>query len=82
MSDKAPGLPCPECGFHIQVSIEMLLSGKPIWCTACGLKLEVDWEASSNTLKSLEQLQKGLREAERMRTGATPPPDVPGGPSY
>ncbi|MFP5270678.1 hypothetical protein [Coleofasciculus sp.] len=63
-TQSAPGLPCPECNFRIPMYIELLLSGSPIHCPACGLKLTVDREKSSESIAALEKLDLGLKQAQ------------------
>lgn len=66
---RIPGLDCPRCGFRIQVSIPMLLSGNSVICTACGLKLTVDKEKSKGCLSELRKVNDAVRKAEEMKRG-------------
>ena len=62
-----PGLDCPQCGFRIQVSIPMLLSGEPIICPACGLKLSADQEKSQACLNELRKVNDAIQKAEEAK---------------
>lgn len=60
MADSAPdvpGMPCPECGARIVVTMNQVLSGCSIACR-CGLVLHVDEDRSSQTLHDLRELQR------------------------
>jgi hypothetical protein len=54
-----PGLPCPQCGQRLVVSMEALMSLQPVVCV-CGLTLRVDVERSRETLHDLRELQRRL----------------------
>ena len=60
---RQPGLTCPRCAFRIQITIPALLSGHPIHCTQCLLRLNVDVERSREALQALEKLQTALTHA-------------------
>ena len=62
---RKPGLKCPRCQFLIEISIPMLLSGQPIFCNQCYLRLSVDQKKSKDALKSVHQLDLGLKKAEK-----------------
>lgn len=68
--NHAPGLPCPQCGYRIQVTMPMLLSNRAIYCTGCGLELVIDREESAASLELLRKLQEGIEEAEKIRSSA------------
>ena len=52
-----PGLVCPQCSHKIAVTIPMLLSGQPFYCTACFLEIAVNQTESASALASLSKLQ-------------------------
>ncbi len=64
---QVPGLDCPQCGFRIQVSIPMLLSGEPIICPSCGLKLSVDQEKSRTCLYELRKVNDAVQKVEEVK---------------
>jgi hypothetical protein len=58
-SANVPGIPCPDCGTRISVTMEQILSGNKIVCQ-CGLALSVDTERSKETLRDLRELRRQL----------------------
>ena len=55
-SADVPGMPCPNCGERIVVTMGQLLAGREIACK-CGLILRVDEQRSAQTLQDLRELQ-------------------------
>ena len=51
----AGGLPCPECGAHIEVSVQALIAHRPLICPGCGLRLTLEEEGSRAAIAALEQ---------------------------
>lgn len=68
-----PGFPCPECSAHIRISMDMLFADMPIICDGCGLELNLEEGKSRKGLKSIGELEKGLRSAERIKEATMPP---------
>jgi DNA-directed RNA polymerase subunit RPC12/RpoP len=64
---KPPGLDCPTCGFRIIISVPMLLSGQPIVCPSCRLKLSVEREQSKACLTELEKVYDAVQKVEKLR---------------
>ena len=62
----APGIPCPECGETIPVSVDALVAGSGFRCPGCGLALEVDREKSARSLELLQNLEEGQRKAREL----------------
>jgi len=58
-----PGMPCPDCGARIVVTMEQLLSAGEVTCQ-CGLVLRVDMERSAETLRDLRELQRRLERGK------------------
>lgn len=58
----APGFPCPECGFTIKVSIDLLVAGRPAFCNGCGLELQLDKERSMPILEEYQQLKSNIEK--------------------
>jgi len=63
---EVPGMPCPECGARLVVTMEQLLASGRIACT-CGLVLQVDTARSEETLRDLRALRDRLAH---LRSGA------------
>ena len=59
-----PGLICPQCTTKIAITIPMLLSGQPFYCTACFLEISVNQTESAAALNALQTLQGEFRKAE------------------
>ena len=65
----APGLDCPQCDARLTVTIQMLLSGSPVRCYACGLVLRVDREESRECLDRLAELKSAIDRANAAAGG-------------
>jgi transcription elongation factor Elf1 len=59
----AKGFPCPRCAEAIRVDVARLLSGAPVYCGACGLRLEVDTAASGASLEAAREYQRAIASA-------------------
>jgi hypothetical protein len=59
-----PGLNCPQCSTKIAITIPMLLSGQPFYCTACFLEISVNQTESAPALNALQKLQGEFQKAE------------------
>jgi transcription elongation factor Elf1 len=64
---SGPGLSCPECGFHILVTMQMLLNRGVVYCNNCGLKLSIDQESSKEGLDQLRKLNSALEKAKKAK---------------
>jgi len=58
------GMPCPQCTHPILLSIEKLLAATPVFCSECGLKLELNLAQSRQALGVLQRLNTTLKQAE------------------
>ena len=50
---------CPDCDAGIDMSLASLLAGRPVFCSGCGVKLEVDLAASGEVL---ERVREGVEK--------------------
>lgn len=66
-----PGIACPRCAFHIEIPIPVLLSGMPIQCPGCALKLVVNQEKSADSLAALQKLHGDFETASEQLKAAT-----------
>ncbi len=41
-AEKNTSIPCPTCGTQIEISLDLLLSGKPFSCNNCNTSLSID----------------------------------------
>ena len=64
---KPQGLDCPRCNFRITISVPMLLSGEPIACLSCGLKLTVERDQSQACLNELQKVYKAVQRVEKAK---------------
>lgn len=60
---EASGFPCPRCAETIRVDVARLLAGAPVYCGACGLRLEVDATASGASLQAAREYQQAMARA-------------------
>lgn len=63
------GVPCPNCGQTIEVTLEGLLSRGRFICAnpTCRTEIRLDASRSSDALDAARTLKAGLDEAERMK---------------
>jgi DNA-directed RNA polymerase subunit RPC12/RpoP len=64
---KPPGLDCPRCTFRIMISVPMLLSGEPVTCPSCGLRLTVDRQQSQACLDELKKVYDAVQKVEEVK---------------
>jgi predicted amidophosphoribosyltransferase len=62
--NQSPGLICPQCGFRIHLTIELLLNNPSICCSECGLELSIDQEKSKAALNALQRAYRKARKIE------------------
>ena len=67
---RKPGLPCPECGTPIIVTVADLLARDGVECGKCALKLSMDWQADPQARRALENLQRAALNVESARRPA------------
>lgn len=60
---RSPGIPCPNCGFFIEMTVQSLLYQASFQCPGCLLTLSMDRNESR---PALEILQKVSREIETL----------------
>lgn len=53
---------CPDCGAGIGLSLPSLLAARPVWCSGCGARFDVNLDNSADVLRKVSD---GL---ERLRT--------------
>ena len=62
---RTPGMPCPECGFFIEMSIYSLLSQGEFKCPGCLLTLSMDREVSRPALEVLQKVNTQMESLEK-----------------
>lgn len=55
---RVSGMPCPVCHGWIPISMYQIMSSSSIFCPCCGMKLDINKQASSKALEILRQLQE------------------------
>jgi len=58
---EANGFPCPGCGTAIKVEVARLLSAAPVFCSGCGLRLQLDAGASAGALEAARAYEAIIR---------------------
>ena len=62
MMTDSSGFPCPSCGAPIRVELGRLLSAAPVFCSGCGLKLQLDVAASAGGLEAARTYKTIVRK--------------------
>lgn len=65
VQQRTPGMPCPECGFQIEMSIYSLLTQAEFKCPGCLLTLSMDREVSRPALELLQKVNTQREEMEK-----------------
>lgn len=55
------GMPCPACGYFIPITMYQIMELGSIYCPCCGLRLDINKQASAKAIEAL----KTLGEAQR-----------------
>jgi hypothetical protein len=55
---------CPDCAAGIELSLPTLLLGRPVWCGGCGVRLDIDLQASGDVLRRIDE---GVRQLSAVR---------------
>lgn len=63
-SQQKTGLKCPVCGAFISTTISQLITAEALSCPFCGLKLDIDREASRNAIQALTKIQNAQQLVE------------------
>lgn len=61
---RIPGIPCPHCGNLIPTSIQQILFSSCLFCSICGLKLNIDKRKSDKALKILAKVDAAQKQVE------------------
>ena len=63
--NRSPGIPCPQCGFFIEMSINNLLYQGSFQCPGCLLTLSMDRNESRSALQVLQKVHKEMENIEK-----------------
>ena len=62
---RSPGIPCPRCGFFIEMSVQSLLYQASFQCPGCLLTLSMDRNQSKAALEILQKVNKEMENIEK-----------------
>ncbi|MCC5637473.1 hypothetical protein LC593_16815 [Nostoc sp. CHAB 5844] len=65
---RTPGMPCPECGFFIEMSIYSLLTQAEFKCPGCLLTLSMDRKESRPALEILQKVNTQVEQLHKHRS--------------
>ncbi len=65
VQQRNPGMPCPECGFFIEMSIMSLLAQAEFTCPGCLLALKMDRAESRPALELLQKVNTQMHSLEK-----------------
>lgn len=60
---RISGMSCPVCNGFIPISMYQILESS-IFCPSCGLRLDINKNASSKAIEALKKVEKAQKEAE------------------
>ncbi|HRI63734.1 MAG TPA: hypothetical protein PK156_05835, partial [Polyangium sp.] len=66
---RAPGMPCPQCGCFLEMRIQDLLFNTQFKCVYCGLEMHMDRDESRVSLNALQQLHVAMDNVEAAKRG-------------
>lgn len=62
---RRPGLPCPECNFFIEMSIQNILFQPSFTCPSCLLEIRVDRAKSQDAIDLLQQVNVAMAKVKK-----------------
>jgi transcription elongation factor Elf1 len=65
-SNQTGGFLCPRCKNPIRFPLGALLTQPSIFCSSCGLELQIDPQGSATALDALRRYAAGMDDARRM----------------
>lgn len=65
--NRPSGMPCPECQFFIQLSLEDLLYKQSFQCPSCLLEITMNRGDSQEALKLLQDVKIAMDEVKTSR---------------
>lgn len=63
-SNTVPGIKCPQCGGFIPTTIMQIITGNPIVCPHCHLKIIIERGKTSNAIEALKKVQAAQEKLE------------------
>lgn len=64
LSQHMSGVPCPNCGNFIPISMQQILFSNSICCPICGLSINIDKRKSDKALEMLKKIEDTQKKFE------------------
>lgn len=66
-NQRASGFPCPNCQFHVEVSIQSLLYSEKQICPGCHTEFKMDRGRSREALNMVQKLQVAMENMQKAK---------------
>ena len=64
-AQRSSGMPCPQCGGFIPVSMQQIIADSSILCPHCGLRLNINQQESRPAIDALKKFQQAQRDFDK-----------------
>ena len=64
-AQRPSGMPCPQCGGFIPVSMQQIITDPSILCPHCGLRLNINQQESRPAIDALKKFQQAQRHFDK-----------------
>ena len=64
-AQRPSGMPCPQCGGFIPVSMQQIIADSSILCPHCGLRLNINQQESRPAIDALKKFQQAQRDFDK-----------------
>jgi len=64
-AQRPSGMPCPQCGGFIPVSMQQIIADSSILCPHCGLRLNINHQESRPAIDALKKFQQAQRDFDK-----------------
>jgi DNA-directed RNA polymerase subunit RPC12/RpoP len=64
-AQRPSGMPCPQCGGFIPVSMQQIITDSSILCPHCGLRLNINQQESRPAIDALKKFQQAQRDFDK-----------------
>lgn len=64
-AQRPSGMPCPQCGGFIPVSMQQIITDSSILCPNCGLRLNINQQESRPAIDALKKFQQAQRDFDK-----------------
>ena len=62
---RPSGMPCPQCGGFIPVSMQQIIADSSILCPHCGLRLNINQQESRPAIEALKKFQQAQMDFDK-----------------